>query len=125
MLTAATLNLAHGDTVWDLKQLGLLGEQRADMSRLDGQHASLLGFVYRTDRLPTDQFLVGRFAVRCCTADAIAFIFPVRYASALELERDTWVQVDGTIQTQGASPVLQADVVRLVDTPDRPYLQLP
>jgi putative membrane protein len=117
------------DRVWDLKQLGLLEARQPDLSELDGQRADLIGFVHRVDSLSSDEFLVGRFVVRCCTADAVAISFPVRYDNAADLTRDTWVDVQGTIMAVDASAgtrrVLVADSVRAIPEPSRPYLQLP
>jgi uncharacterized repeat protein (TIGR03943 family) len=117
--TAATLDL-------DLRRLGELSRRDPLLSGLDGQRATLLGFVHRTPSLPADRFLVGRFVVRCCTADAVPLSFPVRSADAPSLARDTWVEVVGTIGRADASgaglPMLLAEQITMVQPPARPYL---
>jgi uncharacterized repeat protein (TIGR03943 family) len=116
--------------VWDLKQLGLLNERDLDIAQhLDGHRAHLLGFVHRTQSLPPDRFLVGRFVVRCCAVDAVGISIPVHYDGAAALARDTWVEVEGSIHTEPAfaaiTPVVDADYVRVVPQPAQPYLTLP
>jgi uncharacterized repeat protein (TIGR03943 family) len=123
------LSLDTSSRVWDLKQLGLLEPDDADLARrLEGQRAHLVGFVHRTQSLPPDRFLVGRFVVRCCAVDAVGISFPVRYDGAANLARDAWVEVDGSIHAatpDANTPVVDADQVRLVAQPTQPYLTLP
>lgn len=44
-----------------------------------------------------NQFVVGRFAVSCCSADASPFGVLADYSRASALPNDTWVKVTGTI----------------------------
>jgi putative membrane protein len=127
LVTRGSLEVSPAEQVWDIKQLGLIQASASPAAWLDGQRADLVGFVHRTDALATDQFQVGRFLVRCCTADAVAVTVPVRYAHAADLAQDTWVDVKGTLRVggDGAEPLLEAESVRVVDEPTRPYLQLP
>lgn len=115
-----------GNVTWDIHQLTRIAASDPSLRDFDGQRASLLGFVYRRPTTPADQFLVSRFVVRCCTADAVAASFPVHYGRSSELTRDTWVQVDGQIHLVGsanaATPVLEADSVQIVPQPSQPYL---
>jgi uncharacterized repeat protein (TIGR03943 family) len=117
---------ASSDAVWDIHQLARVAASDPSLVNFDGQRASLLGFVYRRPATPADEFLISRFVVRCCTADAIALSFPVHYAGASALPRDTWVQVDGQIHLTGSSsaptPVVEADSVKVVAQPSQPYL---
>jgi uncharacterized repeat protein (TIGR03943 family) len=111
---------------WDLRLLERLRANDPEMRGLDGAPASLLGFVYRTPGLPSDQLLVGRFMVRCCAADAVPITFPVRYGGAAELPIDAWIEVEGRIRYADADgarmPLVEASSVRVVPQPARPYL---
>jgi uncharacterized repeat protein (TIGR03943 family) len=118
------LNLETHGRVWDLKQLGLVQDRQTDLRALDGQRADVLGFVHRPRGGPDNEFVVGRFVVRCCTADAIAFSVPVQYDGSADLVRDSWVEVEGVLSSADRL-VLRAESVRIVPTPERPYLQLP
>ncbi len=114
------------NAVWDIRALARVQASDRRLQGFEGQRASLLGFVYRGPTTPADQFLVSRFVIRCCTADAVAFFFPVRYDHAAELARDTWVEVQGRIQSSGtpgsSDPLLVAEQVRVVPQPAQPYL---
>lgn len=97
-----------------------------DPAALDGQHANLVGFVYRDPRFSESQFLVGRFTITCCVADALAIGVVVEADQAAQFETDSWVQVTGTFrhgEVNGvAMPILMADEVVHVQAPEQPYL---
>lgn len=109
-----------------LVELGLARNSDPRLPGLDGQRAALTGFVVHPAELPADQFLVARFVMRCCTADAFAVSVPVRYARAADLANDTWVEVDGTVRSPralgGTPAVVEAEAVRVVPQPSHPYL---
>jgi uncharacterized repeat protein (TIGR03943 family) len=110
----------------DMRQLAGLSATDPSLSRLDGRAVSLLGFVYRTPTLPANQFLLERFVVQCCTADAVALSVLVQRDGADSLARDTWVQVEGSIHYLGAIdsslPFVDAVHVDVVPQPSRPYV---
>jgi uncharacterized repeat protein (TIGR03943 family) len=93
---------------------------------LAGQPADVVGFVYRSPDLADDLFLVGRFAVTCCTADAAALGLLVRWPTAALLQPGTWVRVHGPVEV-GAfagrpTPLIAAVSLEGVDVPAQPYL---
>jgi len=93
---------------------------------LDGEGADVIGFVYHDPRLSADQFLVGRYTVACCIADAAAIGISVNWEQASSLADNQWVRVQGTIATgelEGqAVPVINADQILPIPMPDQPYL---
>lgn len=110
---------------WNLARLGVQRVHDPRLTDLDGQQAALLGFVVHNAELPADQFLVARFVMRCCTADAFALSMPVQYDQAAGLANDSWVNVEGIIHTGGASgaaAVVKASVVEPRPQPSQPYL---
>jgi uncharacterized repeat protein (TIGR03943 family) len=58
-----------------------------DPAAFAGQQADVLGFVYRDDRFADDQFMVARFAVFCCVADASSVGLIVHWPGAARLAR--------------------------------------
>jgi uncharacterized repeat protein (TIGR03943 family) len=125
-LPETPLAWAGGALDLDTRQLASLSARDPMLQGLDGQHVSLVGFVYRTADLPEDRFRVGRFVVRCCTADAIALSFLVHYDRSSELTRDAWVSINGTVARIDGStqmlPIVEAEQVTIVPQPSRPYL---
>jgi uncharacterized repeat protein (TIGR03943 family) len=54
-------------------------------ARAHGQPADVTGFVYHDPRLQPGQFMVGRFTIACCVADAMALGMVVDWPESAEL----------------------------------------
>lgn len=104
----------------------LMEFQRAEPSTFAGQEANIIGFVYRDERFSSDSFLVGRFILSCCVADASPVGLVVRWPQAAEIPADQWVEVRGHFEVgtfDGLEmPVLVADDMQLIEPPSNPYL---
>lgn len=98
----------------------------ADPVIYEGEPADVIGFVYQDPRLPEGQFLVGRFAVSCCAADAFAIGMIVQSDEAHQWAANQWVHVNGTIQVAHldgvAVPLIVAESIKEVSIPPQPYL---
>jgi putative membrane protein len=68
------------------------------LDRFIGKKMELTGFVYRQEEMKDNQFVVGRFAIQCCSADAAPYGVLVQYDRANQFADDSWVTVTGTIQ---------------------------
>lgn len=97
-----------------------------DLSSFNGRQADVVGFVYREPTFPADTFMVARFTVSCCVADASAIGLAVRSADSAALTADTWVRVTGVFAVgtfRGDSiPILTANHIEVVPQPEHPYL---
>jgi uncharacterized repeat protein (TIGR03943 family) len=97
-----------------------------DLTPYLNQKAKIIGFVYHDDRLAADQFLVSRFVISCCAADAFAVGIPVQWDGASEFEANTWVQVEGPVEAAEfngqKTPLVLASSVETVRAPEQPYL---
>lgn len=98
-----------------------------DTTEFTGQKADLIGFVYRDLRFDEKtQFMVARFAISCCVADANALGVIVQTKNAAEWQPDNWVRVKGKFQVQTIdnrqTPVLFAESIEAVKQPEHPYL---
>jgi uncharacterized repeat protein (TIGR03943 family) len=91
-----------------------------------GQPAKITGFVFRDQRFGDDQFLVARYVISCCVADAYVTGLVIRWPQAAELAADQWVEVSGVFEPgklgSESLPVLSAQTVINVDVPVQPYL---
>ena len=85
----------------------------------NGAKVQVTGFVAQTSG---DGFLIARYAIACCAADASASVARVvGYAGGVP-PRDQWVTVTGTFQSIGTDgPRLVADTVIAIPTPNDPY----
>lgn len=97
-----------------------------DPSIYEGERADVIGFVYHDERLEADQFLVSRFAVSCCVADAFAIGMIVEASTAADWAGNTWVHVTGSIGVGSldgdALPLITAESIKEVPVPPQPYL---
>jgi len=105
----------------------LIAFQRTpDPQAFTGQSARLIGFVYRDDRFASDSFMLSRFVVSCCVADASAVGLIVRSPQAAALPADQWVEVSGQFEpgqfAGRPTPILFADVITKTAQPNQPYL---
>ena len=87
-----------------------------------GETVRFVGFVSRFDDTPADEFVLTRYVVSCCVADAmIASVRTVNVTPGAFAD-DAWVEVTGTIYPVGTEVIVQASDIRKVERPDRPYL---
>jgi putative membrane protein len=99
---------------------------QTDISPFLGQNADVIGFVYHDPRLPSGHFLVSRFAITCCVADATAIGMAVQSDMTEKLTDNTWIEVKGSVQSITVDghpvPLILADSIQTVKQPDQPYL---
>lgn len=100
--------------------------ESADPAELTGEAVDVIGFVYRDVRFNEDQFMVSRFTITCCVADAMAIGLVVEADGAADFPADSWVRVRGAL-SEGAvygdpMPVVLAEEVTPVQVPEHPYL---
>lgn len=96
------------------------------INHMQGQPADVTGFVYHDPRLGEGQFMVARFAVACCVADASALGMVVFWPESSDLVQNGWVRVQGQIERAelaGRSlPAIRAGTVESVPEPEQPYI---
>jgi uncharacterized repeat protein (TIGR03943 family) len=124
----ATGTNAAGDntTTWNILDWINAFQRSGGPAALYGQEAQLIGFVYRDERFAADTFMIARFTLSCCVADATPVGLLVRWPEAADLPTDQWVEVRGHLEAgsfDGKSmPILQAEQLTPIAQPDQPYL---
>lgn len=97
-----------------------------DPAHAEGRKLSGIGFVHHEERLPQGVFMLVRFRMSCCAADAQPVYLPVRWRGAADLEGDQWVKVRGVLtyaEIGGQrAPLLEADHVDPVKRPRNQYM---
>ncbi len=87
---------------------------------------TVIGMVYREASLPENQFLLFRFSITCCAADAMPLVVQVDTKNSFSIENDTWVQVTGQFDLDEKDdtvlPVIRNAKVEQTPAPQRPYL---
>jgi uncharacterized repeat protein (TIGR03943 family) len=94
-------------------------EGAGDGASFGGVPVRVIGFV---GPARDDGFVVARFQIACCAADALAATAHVVGWTGAVPARDSWVEVEGTFQTgDDKNPKLVATSVTPIATPDDPY----
>lgn len=103
-----------------------------DKTKFEGQAVNLEGFMIMDENLPEGQFLIARFVITCCVADATPIGLAVDPGDADMLILDTevgtggWARVTGTMQVtlRQGDPVLliKASQIIPIERPEQPYL---
>lgn len=91
------------------------------------QAVRVSGFVYKDEQYGNDHFLVTRFVVSCCVADANVLGLLVNTPDAATFVDDQWVEVEGKFianqPVDGWSmPIISAHSINPIDVPNQPYL---
>ena len=98
----------------------------SDLSSFQNQDADVTGFVYHDVSLAKNQFLVSRFVVTCCVADAIALGMVVDWPGGDKMSDNVWVEVQGPVYVAELGgqklPGITAHSVKTIQTPDQPYI---
>ena len=91
-----------------------------------GQPVDVVGFVFRDERFAADQFMVTRFVVSCCVADANVAGMVVEAPETATLADDQWVRVRGVLAPgqlgERVLPVIAAESITPAEAPQQPYL---
>jgi len=97
-------------------------------SSFNGNPADVVGFVYREPGFGDDIFMVARFTLSCCVADASAIGVPATFPAGTDLTigDGEWVRVTGVFEAgdfRGAqTPILIVDTIEVIEQPEHPYL---
>jgi uncharacterized repeat protein (TIGR03943 family) len=92
------------------------------LAKRAGETVSFVGFVSIRDDTPADEFLLARYVVTCCVADATIAEVRVVNVTPGQFENEDWVQVIGTIFPIGREVIVDASDIAAVERPDHPYL---
>ena len=100
--------------------------ESTDSQAYESQPADVTGFVYHDARLEGSHFMVGRFTLACCVADATALGMVVDWPEAAALSDNRWVRVRGPVSTFNLDgrnlPLIKAEQVEVIPQPEQPYL---
>ena len=97
-------------------------EAMAALTARAGATVDFVGFVTRQPGEPADEFLLTRFLISCCVADALTVQVRVVDAPPGEFKQDQWVHVTGSLYPLEDEVVVQASEVVKVPRPEHPYL---
>lgn len=117
-LSSGQLSLVHvAAAMWS-------PDARQQLVARAGASVSFVGFVTRRPGMPSDEFVLTRFLVSCCVADALSVQVRVVGAPPGRFAEDQWVRVSGNLYPLGREVLVEAGSVEAVPRPDRPYLNV-
>ncbi len=91
-----------------------------------GESVEVIGFVYNDQRLSGGDFLLGRFTLSCCVADAFAIGMVVDYDDAVPFPDNGWLRISGTVDTINVDgellPMIVPTEILEIPEPQNPYL---
>lgn len=98
-----------------------------DMSEFEGETVDVIGFVYKDARFAgTENFMVVRFTLSCCVADARPIGLVVDNINSVQLDQDTWVRITGRVVVRDVdgveTPMILTDSIEITEQPEQPYL---
>jgi uncharacterized repeat protein (TIGR03943 family) len=92
------------------------------LARRAGEQVDFIGIVTRFADTPADEFLLTRYIVTCCVADATTAQVRVVNVPPGAFQANDWVEVKGPIYPLGKQVIVNATSVEAVTSPARPYL---
>jgi uncharacterized repeat protein (TIGR03943 family) len=100
------------------------GDARRTLADRAGSRVTFEGIVIRREDQSADEFVLTRFIVSCCVADALSVQVRVVGAPPGRFPQDQWVRVTGTFYPVGRETVVDASSVTAIARPDQPYLSV-
>ena len=101
-------------------------DRAATPAQFNGTPVDVVGFVYREPSHPEDGFMLARFTLSCCVADAFPIGMPVVSVDASDFAEGEWLRVGGQLRASAFAgdflPVVAAETLARVDEPAQPYL---
>jgi uncharacterized repeat protein (TIGR03943 family) len=92
------------------------------LARRAGEQVDFIGIVTRFADTPAGEFLLTRYIVTCCVADATTAQVRVVNVPPGKFQANDWVEVEGAIYPLGKQVIVNAASVEAVTPPARPYL---
>ena len=87
----------------------------------DGKRVAAEGMVYHAPNHDENTFMLFRFAIVCCAADAFPVAILVKHADGGRFANDAWVSVAGQLHIETINarhrPIIDADIVRQIPLP--------
>ncbi|RIX53062.1 TIGR03943 family protein [Paenibacillus nanensis] len=91
-----------------------------------GKEVEISGFVYREEEMGSGKMAVSRFAMNCCSADALPYGLMTLWPKAGHYAEDEWVTVRGklTLTQYGENEIIAIEAIKVerIPAPESPYV---
>ncbi|WP_110113497.1 TIGR03943 family protein [Bacillus sp. CGMCC 1.16541] len=123
---AASLKGQQKVVVNDEEYIPVMNVIESNVAAFVGKEIEVNGFVYREPEFEDDQFVVARFGLSCCVADASVYGTLATVKDAQKLEDDEWIKVSGVlaqVDYNGLTlPYIQIKKITKIERPANPYV---
>ena len=110
-------------TLEEIEYASQSSEYASAVGITEGTSVRLIGFVTHPKKAEDGTFVLARFAIFCCAADAVPYSARVVPPDASpDFEDDQWLKVRGTLAKDGNGFFVQATEIETIDEPNSPYL---
>ena len=125
-LVGVAPNVAAGGpvTLASVAAAGWSDEARRSLVERAGTGVTFEGIIARREGQPADEFMLTRFIISCCVADALGVQVRVVGSPPGGFRTDEWVRVSGTFYPVGREVVVDAETVEHIPRPKSPYLNV-
>lgn len=91
-----------------------------------GKKVEIVGFIFREHDFNENQFVIARFGLSCCVADASVFGTLASFPEASQYGDDKWVKLEGTLTTTNYQdwtlPSIDVTSIEVIEQPETPYV---
>ncbi|MBM7702440.1 TIGR03943 family putative permease subunit [Metabacillus iocasae] len=113
-------------TVKDEEYIPVMNVIESNVEAFVGKEIEVDGFVYREPEFEDNQFVVARFGLSCCVADASVYGTLATSKHAQKFEEDEWIKVKGVIEQIEYNglllPYIQIKEITKIERPANPYV---
>lgn len=92
------------------------------LAKRAGADVDFVGVASRDPSTPADEFLLTRYVITCCVADATIVQVRVVNVAPGAIQPNDWVEVRGQLYPLGRTMLVNANSVAVVPRPATPYL---
>jgi len=116
-------NIVTGElTLVDVAAAQTSKEGEQALAKRAAEEVDFVGFVTRYADTPAYEFMLTRYVVTCCVADASVAQVRVVNVPPGKFDVNQWVEVKGQIYPLGREVIVNASDITNVAQPERPYL---
>ncbi|MCM8804404.1 MAG: hypothetical protein NC833_04025 [Candidatus Omnitrophica bacterium] len=69
-----------------------------------------------------EKFMLIRFLITCCAADAIPLGVEVEYKNIEDLKNEDWVKIKGKVKIKDGKVIICGENIEKIQPPTNPYL---
>jgi uncharacterized repeat protein (TIGR03943 family) len=125
--SVGVLNNFNSDTkTYDIGDWITSQNYNTDLNYYNGKEVDLVGFIFAPEFLPDNYFLISRFVIRCCAADATPLGLVVKYDWNDNFAQDEWVRIQGTFSVESVNGKQEMVIIptsmERSEIPERPYI---